>query len=174
MFAWGNPSRGDDGVGPWFAERYRHRVNGHFQLIEDFQLQVEHLLDCREGELLLFVDARCDGGEDYRFEEIGPSSRVAHTSHALTPAELLGHYPRVFGEAPPPAFQLTVPGRSFELGRAMSAETAACCDAAAQFVDRLLRQADVRTWRECAETEKRAPSGRPQFRYSNSTRYQKL
>ena len=62
MFAWGNPSRGDDGLGPWFAERFRHCEGADFELVEDFQLQVEHLLDCREAGLLLFVDARCDGG----------------------------------------------------------------------------------------------------------------
>jgi hydrogenase maturation protease len=149
MFAWGNPSRGDDGVGPWFAEHYRARINGRFELVEDFQLQVEHLLDCRAGDLLLFVDARCDGREGYRFEEITPCGQVAHTSHALTPAELLGHFHRVFGLPPPPAFQLTVPGLAFELGQSMSAGTAACCAVAARLVDRLLAQADLRAWRNC-------------------------
>ncbi len=86
MFAWGNPSRGDDAVGPWFANRYRDRVDDGFELVEDFQLQVEHLLDCREGDLLLFVDARCDDGDDCRLEEVDPAAGVAHTSHALTPA----------------------------------------------------------------------------------------
>jgi hydrogenase maturation protease len=149
MFTWGNPSRGDDGVGPWFADRYRDSVHDQFELVEDFQLQVEHLLDCREGDLLLFVDARCDDGDGYRLEEIGPSTRVAHTSHALTPRELLGHYLRVFDSPPPPAFQLTVPGFAFDLGQPMSAETAASCAAAAQLVNHLLARVDPAAWRDC-------------------------
>jgi hypothetical protein len=139
-------------VGPWFAERYRARVGDTFEVIEDFQLQVEHLLDCREGSLLLFVDASCDGGEDYRFEEVIPRGDLAHTSHALAPAELLGLYPRLFPEPPPPAFQLTVPGRSFELGEEMSTATLACCLAATRLVDRLLALADEGAWRQCLVT----------------------
>ncbi len=160
MFAWGNPSRGDDGVGPWFAERYRARVGATFEVIEDFQLQVEHLLDCREGNLLLFVDASCDGGEDYRFEEVIPRGGLAHTSHALAPAELLGLYPRLFPEPPPPAFQLTVPGESFELGEEMSAGTLACCLAATRLVDRLLAWADEGAWRQRLVTPSKQSSGR--------------
>jgi hydrogenase maturation protease len=153
MFAWGNPSRGDDGVGPWFAERFRPLEDEGFSLVEDFQLQVEHLLDCRAGELLLLVDAGCHGGDDFLFEEIVADSGVAHTSHALAPAELLGHYRRVFAEAPPPAFQLVVPGESFELGQAMSAATDACCRRAARFVEQLLSRPDHNAWRALARSQ---------------------
>ena len=146
VFAWGNPSRGDDAVGPWFAQRLR----GHdgLTLVEDFQLQVEHLLDCREGSLLLFIDARCIDGQDFRFLEITPTTAISHTSHALAPAELLGHYLRVFSETPPPAFELTVPGQQFELGSSMSAETSACCQRAAIWLQPLLVEPDPARWRE--------------------------
>jgi hydrogenase maturation protease len=152
MFAWGNPARGDDGVGPWFADRFRPLENEGLSLVEDVQLQVEHLLDCREGELLLLVDAGCDGGSDFRFEEIVADSSVAHTSHALAPAELLGYYQRVFAEVPPPAFQLVIPGVSFELGQAMSTATDACCRRAAQFVEQLLARPDLDAWRALARS----------------------
>lgn len=152
MFAWGNPSRGDDAVGPWFAERFRHHGGQGFTLVEDFQLQVEHLLDCREGELLLFVDARCaDGDDDYRLEAIAAQPGLCHTSHALSPAELLGCYPRVFpAEQAPPAFLLTVPGRCFELGEEMSTATLGCCRRAAQLVEKLLAHPDRQSWHALA------------------------
>jgi hydrogenase maturation protease len=148
MFAWGNPSRGDDGVGPWFAGRFRTYAGEDFNMVEDFQLQVEHLLDCREGDLLLFVDACCEDRDSYRFEEIRPREELGHTSHALAPAELLGQYPKVFYEKPPPAFQLSVPGRRFELGEPMSKSTLQCCEAAAGFVESLLREPDTDSWRQ--------------------------
>lgn len=147
MLAWGNPSRGDDAVGPWFAARFRHRDGGDIELVEDFQLQVEHLLDCREGVLLLFVDARCADGSDFRFEEVTPVAAVTHTSHALTPAELLGYYGRVFHEQPPPAFLLTVPGESFGLGEPLSPGTESRCRRAARLVERLLAEPDAIGWR---------------------------
>lgn len=148
VFAWGNPSRGDDAVGPWFADRLRHLAGSCLCLVEDFQLQVEHLLDCREGSLLLFIDARCDDGQDFHFREVNPVTSVSHTSHALAPAELLGHYQRVFGEQPPAAYELTVPGQQFDLGCDMSATTLACCQRAVCWLHPLLSEPEPGRWRE--------------------------
>lgn len=157
MFAWGNPSRGDDAVGPWFADRFRHREGENFTLVEAFQLQVEYLLDCRAADLLLFVDAHCGGGSDYRFGELKAAPVTAHTSHQLAPAELLAYYQQVFKQPPPPAFLLAVPGYSFVLGEAMSPATAACCERAAGFLEQLLQAPAETPWRaladgQCAET----------------------
>lgn len=156
MFAWGNPSRGDDAVGPWFAERFRCRAGDDFTLVEDFQLQVEHLLDCRDAEMLLFIDACCEG-EGYRFEELTPSRELAHTSHALSPAELLGQYLRVFSAPPPPAFLLAVSGRRFDLGQAMAPSTRASCERALRLVERLLAEPGIRSWRARAASVRAAP-----------------
>lgn len=147
MFAWGNPSRGDDAVGHWFAERFNSRSGTDFVVIEDFQLQVEHLLDCSEGDLLLFVDARCSDGQGVEFTEIRPSPVLGHTSHALAPEELLGQYPKVFANPPPPAFLLSVAGRQFELGQPMTDETRQSCEVGAAIVERLLADQDPGAWR---------------------------
>lgn len=159
MFAWGNPSRGDDAVGPWFADRFRAREGENFALVEDFQLQVEHLLDCRESQLLLFVDACSSGGGDYRFEEVAAGPLVSHTSHYLAPQELLAYYQQVFKETPPPAFLLAVPGHSFDLGEEMSPATLTCCELAAGFVEQLLHSPGDSQWREFVDANG-AESGR--------------
>ena len=153
MFAWGNPSRGDDAVGPWFAQRFRHLVNDTFDLVEDFQLQVEHLLDCREGDLLLFVDASQPASAAYRFSEVIPSGELGHTSHALSPAELLGQYPRLFASQPPSAFLLQIPGWRFELGQSMSPATRRSCEMAAELVERLLEKRHLNAWRAACGSE---------------------
>jgi hydrogenase maturation protease len=147
VFTWGNPCRGDDGVGPWFADWMRRAGDPGTVLIEDFQLQIEHLLDCQGGELLLFIDACCHAGRDFHFEEVELTADIAHTSHALTPAQLLGYYRRVFVTPPPPGFQLTIAGSHFELGQPMSAATQARCHRAAGLVDELLRKPDPAAWR---------------------------
>ncbi len=152
VFTWGNPSRGDDGVGPWFADYLRQIEGLDAVLVEDFQLQVEHLLDCQGGELLLFIDACCHTGRDVHFEEVELTADIAHTSHALTPAQLLGNYRRVFNTSPPPAFQLTVSGSAFELGQAMSAATQARCHRATGLLEELLRSPDAAVWRALADT----------------------
>lgn len=152
VFTWGNPSRGDDGVGPWFADWMRQPTQLQATLVEDFQLQVEHLLDCQQGELLLFIDAGCDGGRDFQFEEVAATDDIAHTSHALTPAQLLGQYRRVFKTLPPPAFQLTIAGSTFELGQPMSAATEARCHSATALVTMLLSKPNAASWRSVANS----------------------
>lgn len=157
MLAWGNPSRGDDAVGPWLADHFRSHQNEDFTLVEDFQLQVEHLLDCREADLLLFVDACCsEKEEDFGFEEVQATACVSHTSHALAPAELLSHYRRVFNEPPPPAFLLTVPGQAFDLGQPMSPHTLKLCEQAAAFLERCLEQANAQAWTGMTRISKQA------------------
>ena len=47
VFAWGNPSRGDDALGPALVERLEaarpaHPEWGELALLTDFQLQPEH------------------------------------------------------------------------------------------------------------------------------------
>lgn len=157
VFTWGNPSRGDDGVGPWFADRFRNRAGSQFTLVEDFQLQVEHLLDCHAGQLLLFIDACYSAQENYQFAEVQIVDSVAHTSHALTPAELLSHYRRVFKEQAPPAFQLSIPGAEFELGQGMSAATLGCCERAVDLVETLLAAPTPGDWRRLTCHRESAP-----------------
>jgi hydrogenase maturation protease len=146
IFAWGNPSRGDDAVGPWFANRLREQVCADVIVIEDFQLQVEHLLDCQNGKLLLFIDAGMHTHNAVDFSPVVIEQDIGHTSHALTPAQLLGQYRRLFGTAPPPAFQLVVAGEDFALGHPMSYATQQNCHLAAQLVQDLLTNADAQSW----------------------------
>jgi len=149
IFAWGNPSRGDDAAGPWLAEALLRSKHTDVLLVEDFQLHVEHLLDCRAAELLLFLDARTDPEPGVLFREVTAVETLSHTSHALTPTELLGYYSRTFrGELPPPAFELTVAGRCFELGSPMSTGTLQECQQAADFINRLLERPEPRAWRQ--------------------------
>ena len=58
----GNPSRGDDALGPLFIERaaeaLKERVAaGELELLTDFQLQIEHALDLEGRRRVVFVDA---------------------------------------------------------------------------------------------------------------------
>lgn len=55
IFGYGNPSRGDDALGPIILERISRRDN--VELLTDFQLQVEHSLDMMGRKLILFIDA---------------------------------------------------------------------------------------------------------------------
>ena len=62
VFGYGNPSRGDDAVGPEFVRRLELRcanliARGIVEVLTDFQLQVELTLDLQGREQVYFVDA---------------------------------------------------------------------------------------------------------------------
>jgi hydrogenase maturation protease len=154
----GNPSRGDDAIGPLLVERLMARlareprdVGANIELIEDFQLQVEHALDLVGRVLVLFIDAGIATAPPYRFTEIGAApSSASHSTHALTPSQVLGCYRQVTGEAPPPAFALCVRGESFELGDDLSTAARRHCDAAFARLLALCRSPQLERWRELA------------------------
>jgi hydrogenase maturation protease len=124
----GNPSRGDDGLGPKViaslqARQDRGDLPG-IELLTDFQLQLEHLLDLCGRERVIVVDAAVALEAPYRFRAVAPSpspnSAVDWTSHRLTPSALLGLYRVLYG-APPALDLLAIRASSFELGSGLSA-----------------------------------------------------
>lgn len=130
VFAVGNPSRGDDAVGPELAARLEAEDFPGVEVIVDFQLQVEHALDLEGRELAVFVDAAVDTESSYELRMVRPSRDRSHTTHALSPAAVLETFERCTGRAPPPAWVLAVRGEQFELGTGLSAEARANLEAA--------------------------------------------
>lgn len=139
VFALGNPSRGDDALGPALAARLESANWPGVEVIVDFQLQVEHALDLEGRRLVVFVDAALDSREPCDVRAITPARDASHTSHALSPEAVLETYERVTGQAAPQARVLAVRGASFELGAPLSAIAAASLEAAWQRLPALLR-----------------------------------
>lgn len=143
IFAWGNPSRGDDALGPALiarleASRPAHPEWGKLALLTDFQLQPEHALDLEGRERVLFVDASVSCASPYAFDRLQPSPDFGYTTHAMKPEALLAVFRQVTGREPPPAWLLSVRGAAFDLGEPLGAEAAANLEAAAGFVESLL------------------------------------
>ncbi|MEZ5616005.1 MAG: hydrogenase maturation protease [Rhodocyclaceae bacterium] len=143
IFAWGNPSRGDDALGPSLvarieASRPAHPEWGELALLTDFQLQPEHALDLDGHARVLFVDASVSCVPPFVFDRLQPSREFGYTTHAMKPEALLAVFHQVTGSVPPPAWLMTVRGTAFELGASLGAEAAANLEVAACFVETLL------------------------------------
>ena len=156
ILAVGNPSRGDDALGPLFLERLAELLELHgdrndVELLADFQLQIEHVVDLEERDLVLFVDASVSCPSPYQFTRPWSARDTSYTSHALSPAAVLHVYARVHHVAPPPAFQLAIRGESFELGEPLGAAAEANLAAALAFAERLLARREVEIWKRFAE-----------------------
>ena len=151
VFAVGNPSRGDDAIGPVICGRLakwleNERFTDRVELIEDFQLNVEHALDLQGRELALFIDAGENTPAPFIFEQIYPSTAISHTTHALPPQAVLQVYRQTEGKEPPPAFVLCVRGEGFELGADLTPTALARIEAAMALLDRLIRKPNLADW----------------------------
>jgi hydrogenase maturation protease len=130
----GNPSRGDDALGPACVQALEALSLPGVELLTEFQLQVEHVLDLARCSRVIFIDAsiRCQGS--FSFEDVEADMRVTPLSHALSPAELLGVYRRVHGVASPPAKLLAIRGTEFTLGAPISPAACANLEAAVHYL----------------------------------------
>jgi hydrogenase maturation protease len=127
VLAWGNPSRGDDALGPLLAERLQALAGtaspaGRVEVLTDFQLQVEHALDLVGRERVLFVDAALDLAEPFTVRPLQAARGGGIGSHALAPEAVLQVYQDLHGHLPPPAMLLAMRASAFELGTAPSVQ----------------------------------------------------
>lgn len=151
IFAIGNESRGDDALAPLLMRRLKPwlMAAGHatqFELLEEFQLQVEHAMDMAAREMVLFIDAGIDTPAPYTFLPAWPGNSRPLFSHALTPEAVLSTFTQIFRQAPPPAFVLCIRGEQFELGSSLTPAVAARMELAENFLHELLQKPELAAW----------------------------
>ena len=152
IIAVGNESRGDDALGPLLLRQ----LNGHanpeqVELLEDFQLQVEHAADLFGRELVLFIDAGMDTTAPYSFHRAKPDHGRTLFSHALTPEAVLATYKQVYQAEPPPCFVLCLRGEQFELGTELGQQAKHHLQLALEFMLKRLQQATAPEWERCCD-----------------------
>jgi hydrogenase maturation protease len=130
----GNPSRGDDALGPLCIERIESLGLAWVEVLTDFQLQVDYALDLADREEVVFVDAALSGPEPYDFRPVRQNGQLSHTSHALSPEAVLHACARVGVTPPRQAHVLAIRGYAFELGEGASADALRNLDAALAFL----------------------------------------
>lgn len=153
VFAVGNPSRGDDALGPHLLARLQGWLDatgraGEVELIEDFQLNIEHALDLEGRQLALFIDAGDHTPAPYTFTRLQPATDLGSSTHALEPGAVL----KVFGQTchgPAPAcFVLCVRGERFELGEPLSGAADGYAEEAWGLLEMLVGETEAGHWVE--------------------------
>jgi hydrogenase maturation protease len=138
ILAWGNPSRGDDALGPRLIERLEGTGDVvaalGVELLTDFQLQIEHALDLAERDLVVFADAAASGAAPFAFDPVASNPALPISTHALSPGAVLSVYRRVLGGPEPRCYQLAIRGYDFELGRDLSPAASTNLDAALAYL----------------------------------------
>lgn len=136
LIGYGNPGRGDDGLGPAFAQRILARALPGLIVDIDYQLTAEHALMISSAELVVFVDAARNAEAPFYFRPLAVQDSGSLGSHSVTPEAALSLASLLFG-ATPRGFVLGLRGSSFdEMAERLSATALQSLDAAeAFFVD---------------------------------------
>ena len=116
-------------------------------MIEDHQLNIEHVTDIERGGAALFIDASVDIESGCRLERIGPSKSGNFSTHAISPQALLNIFEQTMQEPAPDAWLLHVAAREFELGAEPGEIAERAIDAAGEFLDSIFAR-DPSEWRK--------------------------
>ena len=149
IFGYGNPSRGDDAIGPALLDRLAALNLPHVELLTDFQLQVEHAMDLQNRERVLFIDASISCTPPYTLTRLQAQKDKSYTSHAVSPGAVLHAYQELYG-APPATYLLVVRGERFELGEEISEAASANMEASFELLRKLCLDYSGEIWRQMA------------------------
>ncbi|OWW22135.1 hydrogenase maturation protease [Noviherbaspirillum denitrificans] len=140
IIGYGNPSRGDDALGPMAVEAIGKLAAsrpewGEVEVVTDFQLQIEFVTDLAGRERIVFIDAAASGIGPFSFAPLLPKQDASFTTHALSPATLLAVYRDFHDEDAPPAFLLGIRGYDFDLGIPLSPQAESNLSAAIGMIE---------------------------------------
>ena len=155
VFTWGNPSRGDDALGPEVFDRLSQEKLTGVDLLTDFQLQIEHAIDLESRQTVLFIDASANAKPPFEFYALSPSEDQSYTTHAMSPQALLAVYNKINHQPQPEAFMLSIRGYEFGLGLPLSSGAAANLSEAIAFIRQLLTNTQVEDWSQLATGQTR-------------------
>lgn len=100
VIGYGNPGRGDDGLGPEFARRLAAQAVPGVRVEIDYQLTVDHALVVAEAGRVLFVDAAIGLEKPCKLERLSPDHGAALDSHSLSPEAVLALAELLYGQRP--------------------------------------------------------------------------
>jgi hydrogenase maturation protease len=145
IVGFGNPGRGDDGIGPELARRLERLALPGVTVEADYQLSVEHAALVAEHDLTVFVDAAVEAGAPFSFQPVAEASADAGFTHFVTPGQVVRLARACFGAAPP-CYLLGVRAHAMDdFAEGLTPEAAADLEAAlahlVRFVARQTREA---------------------------------
>lgn len=141
VIGYGNPGRGDDGLGPRLAETVAGWGIPGVDTVWDYQLNVEHAADIASAELVVFADAALEADDPFSLLRVDPSDATHFSTHSMPPEAVLETCREVYG-AVPPAFILAMKGEDFELGEGLSEAAAGRLEKAGEFLRGVLEGDD--------------------------------
>ena len=112
LLCYGNPARGDDGLGPALGELAIQAGLDGLRVDIDFQLSVEHALDVARSDRVIFADARLPSSAPFTFDRTDPEAVETLGSHSVSPNAVIRLARDLYGRDVP-GFVLGISGEVF-------------------------------------------------------------
>ena len=121
IVGYGNPLRGDDGVGREVARRLASEHDDpDVEILTELQLKPELAELMSRAQIAIFIDARADGQPgEVRIEEVFPSEPERTSTHQFAPPMLLMTAQILYSRIPR-TFLVSIGGQNFELSEGLS------------------------------------------------------
>ena len=126
LIGYGNPLRGDDGLGWEVAESLAGMARDEeVEVLAVHQLTPELVEPISEAERVIFIDASHEGQPgSWKCEAFEPNAGSNALGHHFTPRGLLAYAKAIFN-ASPQGLLISVAGGSFDCGETLTAPVAA-------------------------------------------------
>jgi hydrogenase maturation protease len=140
FYGYGNPGRGDDGLGPALVAALEPLIPAGLDCESDYQLSVEDSATLAKYNVVVFVDADAQGPAPFWFDRVQPSRELSFSSHSATPGQVLALAREMFG-AQVRAYTLGIRGYQFgELCESLSEGARANLASALAFAERAVSE----------------------------------
>jgi len=136
FYSYGNPCRGDDGLGPALTAALESEGIPGLTCKSDYQLSIEDSVTLSEYDVTVFVDADMQGPAPFRFSRVQPCRELSFSSHRASPGQVLALAQEMFG-AKTRAYILGIRGYFFgEMSESLSDAARDNLDCALAFAKR--------------------------------------
>jgi hydrogenase maturation protease len=112
VIGYGNPGRGDDGLGPALAAEVEAMALPGVTVEADYQLTVDHVPMIAAHDLVVFADAALGLAEPCRLTAVRAGTQGVLGSHQVSPEAALSLAGLLFGKTPP-CWMLAIAGTAF-------------------------------------------------------------
>jgi hydrogenase maturation protease len=134
LIGYGNPGRGDDGLGPALAAAIDAMGLAGVTVDIDYQLTVDHAAMIAAHDVVVFADAMIGLADPYRFSKVGTAPPETLGSHQVSPEAAMALAGLLFGRAPP-GWILAMAGDAYgEIREGLSARAEASLSCATTFL----------------------------------------
>jgi hydrogenase maturation protease len=113
LIGYGNPARGDDGLGPQFVERIAAEGIPGVRCLIEYQLNVEHALLVSQADLVVFADATREQDTAFTFTQVTPVPGQDLASHSLSPGAVVSLAQILYGRLTE-AYVMAISGYMFD------------------------------------------------------------